>query len=45
MVAGLGCVKAMLDAAPARDRPALISENNGRARARLRDVLRAALFG
>ena len=29
MVAGLGCVKAMLDAAPARDRPALISENNG----------------
>ena len=29
VVAGLGCVKAMLDAAPARDRPALISENNG----------------
>ena len=29
VVAGLGCVKAMLDAAPARDRPSLISENNG----------------
>ena len=42
MVAGLGCVKAMLDAAPARDRPALIL--SGRARGRLRDVLRASLF-
>ena len=29
VVAGLGCVKAMLDAAPARDRPALSAENNG----------------